>query len=142
MVEMSREEVEELLRDAVIGRIAFARDGEPYCIPMPFLYHGGALYFRLPDEGRKGEMMCANPRVCFEVDSFTPDLSEYSSVIAEGELVEVTDLGEKSEARRLSDGKYSRLRAGSRRGNGRPPQPLEALPVRKLVIHTSAGRTK
>ncbi len=142
MIEMTRQEIIELLEGALIGRIAFARDGEPYCIPMPFLYHRGALYFRLPPEGRKEQMLRANPRVCFEADRHAPDLSDYASVIAEGVMTPVTDLAEKAEVRRLTTEKYQRLRGGNRPGHGRAPQPLEAVPLRKIVVHTLAGRKK
>lgn len=142
MIEMTLPEIERFLDRALIGRICFARDGEPYCIPMPFLYHNGAFYFRLPPDGRKGEMMRANPRVCFEADEYAPDLSDYASVIAEGELIEVTDLDEKAEVRRLTTEKYTRLRGGRRPGHGRPPQPLEALALRKIVVHVLSGRKK
>ncbi len=142
MIEMEREEVEAMLQRAPIGRIAFARSGEPYCIPMPFLYWQGALYFRLPLDGRKGEMLAANPQVCFETDEFAADLSAYASVIAEGALVAVTDLGEKAEVRRRTGEKYTSLRGGNRPGHGRPPQPLETLPLRKMEIRALSGRRK
>lgn len=142
MVPMTPEETQALLDEELIGRICFARDGEPYCIPMPFLYHEGALYFRLPAQGRKGEMMLANPRACFEVDRYAPDLSDYCSVIAEGEMVEVTDLAEKAEVRRLTGEKYLRLRAGHRPGHGKPAVPLADLALRKLVPHTLSGMKK
>ena len=96
---------------------------------------------RLPPEGRKGEMMRANPRVCFEADEYAPDLLSYASVIAEGDLVEVTDLAEKADVREATAEKYLRLR-GTRPGHGRPPQPLEQVPLRKVVVRAIAGRKK
>ncbi len=142
MIEMTREEIDALLSQVLIGRLALARAGEPYCIPMPFLYHEGALYFRLPLEGRKGEMLRANPRVCFEADVFSDDLSDYASVLAEGELLEVVDLQEKASVRETTSAKYQGLRRGNRPGHGRPLQPLELLPLRKLRIDVVSGRKK
>jgi nitroimidazol reductase NimA-like FMN-containing flavoprotein (pyridoxamine 5'-phosphate oxidase superfamily) len=116
-------------------------DGRPYTIPLPFCWAGGALYVRLPLTGRKGRVLRENDRVCFEADDFTDCLDDYTSVIVEGRLVEVSDLEEKRRVKQANDEKYRRLRGGHRPGHGRA-KPLVELPLRKVVVEQVGGRRK
>jgi nitroimidazol reductase NimA-like FMN-containing flavoprotein (pyridoxamine 5'-phosphate oxidase superfamily) len=142
MQDMTPYEIEQFLDDTRIGRLCMAgADGRPYTIPMPFCWLAGALYVRLPLTGRKGRVLRENDRVCFEADDFTDALDDYTSVIVEGRLVEVTDLDEKRRAKLANDAKYRRLRGGHRPGHGRT-KPLEELPLRKVVVEHVGGRTK
>lgn len=142
MIDMTSEEIGQMLADAMIGRLCMAdTDGTPYSIPLPFCWADGALYIRLGLTGRKGEVLARNDRVCFEVDAFTPRLEEYASVLVEGRLVEVTSLAEKARVKALNDAKYDRLRGGFRPGHGRAT-PLAALPMRKVVVTSLTGKKK
>ena len=142
MQEMTPYEIDRFLENTRIGRLCMAgSDGRPYAIPMPFSWFGGALYVRLPLTGRKGQVLRENDRVCFEADDFTDNLDDYTSVIVEGRLVEVTDLAEKRLVKRVNEAKYRRLRLGHRPGHGRA-KPPEALPLRKLVVEQVRGRRK
>jgi nitroimidazol reductase NimA-like FMN-containing flavoprotein (pyridoxamine 5'-phosphate oxidase superfamily) len=142
MVEMESVEIDELLGDCLIGRLCMAdRSGRPYAIPLPFCWHGGSLYLRLPLAGRKGEILSRNDRVCFEIDRFSETLDEYCSVLVEGTLVEVADLQEKARVKAANDAKYNRLRRGYRPGHGRAT-PLGNLPMRKIVVDSLSGRKK
>jgi nitroimidazol reductase NimA-like FMN-containing flavoprotein (pyridoxamine 5'-phosphate oxidase superfamily) len=142
MQDMTGEEIRDLLADARIGRLCMAaRDGRPYIIPLPFCWHAGALYVRLPLTGRKGQVLCENDRVCFEADRFSESLDDYASVLVEGRLVEVTDLDERRRVKEANDEKYNRLRGGHRPGHGRS-RPLEQLPLRKVVVEQLGGRRK
>src|SRR5262245_29036002 len=103
MVDMSIVEVDRLLTEALIGRLAMAdRDGRPYVIPLPFCWYGGALYVRLARSGRKGAVLEQNDRVCFEVDRFDAQLSDYASVLVEGTLFDVTNREEKSTVKTIT----------------------------------------
>lgn len=143
MLEMTFAEIDELLDRSLIGRLCMAdrRDGRPYAIPLPFCWTGDALYLRVALTGRKGEVLADNDLVCFEVDDFADDLSDYASVLIEGRLVEVTDLAEKARVKQLNDAKYNRLRRGRRPGHGRAT-PLAELPLRKLLVDRVSGRRK
>lgn len=142
MVEMTQSEVLDFLDHARIGRLCMAdRHGQPYAIPFPFLWADGSVYLRVALTGRKGEFLQQNPRVCFEVDEFTDTLDDYSSVIVEGELVEVHDVAEKARIREQSTAKYQRLRHGNRPGHGRS-RLIEDLPLRRIVVERIAGRKK
>jgi nitroimidazol reductase NimA-like FMN-containing flavoprotein (pyridoxamine 5'-phosphate oxidase superfamily) len=139
---MSQEEIGQLLQRSRIGRLCMADGaGRPYAIPLPFCYLDAALYLRLPPSGRKAHILAQNPKVCFEVDEFTPTLDDYCSVLLEGELVTVTDLAEKARVRQANTAKYQLLRSGNRRGHGRTT-PLEELPLQKIRVESLTGRKK
>jgi nitroimidazol reductase NimA-like FMN-containing flavoprotein (pyridoxamine 5'-phosphate oxidase superfamily) len=142
MVDMSREEIVELLSDARIGRLSMAdAEGQPYTIPLPFCWLDDTVYLRLPLTGRKGEILTVNNRVCFEADWCTESFEQYASVLVEGRLVAVDDPAEKLRVKQCNDQKYQRLRHGVRRGHGRTT-PLEGLPIRKISAGRMTGRKK
>lgn len=101
--QMQGKAVENLLHSGEYGVLACEKDGIPYAVPVNYIYQNGAIYFHCATEGRKIDYFSTNKRVCFTVvgeskvipDSFT---SVYSSVIAEGEISNVTDEKEKRDA--------------------------------------------
>jgi nitroimidazol reductase NimA-like FMN-containing flavoprotein (pyridoxamine 5'-phosphate oxidase superfamily) len=98
------EEIERLLRESIVGRIACCDhgvhgDGRPYLVPLAYGYDGESIYAH-SGPGRKLDLMRAEPRVTFEVDSATtPD--RWRSVIAEGTFEEIADAGERRRALRV-----------------------------------------
>lgn len=80
----------------------------PYCLPLSLVRVGDALYFHCAHQGRKVELMRANPKVCVTfIGGDRPaylDKGEYTtffqSVIVTGTVREVTDDGEKTQALR------------------------------------------
>ena len=142
MQKMTPREIEDLLARERIGRLCMAcADGRPYAIPLPFCWADGALYLRVALTGRKGEILSGNDQVCFEVDTYTPTLDDYASVLVEGRLVPVDDLEEKALVKRLNDAKYNRLRNGYRPGHGRST-PLADIQLRKILVRQLTGRKK
>ena len=140
MIPMTEKEIGELLDNALIGRLAMsAQDATPYVIPLPFCRLDGCIYLRVPLSGRKGDILRTNDRVCFEVDWFTDQLDDYASVLVEGRLTAVDDLGEKVRVRAANDEKYNRLRHAWRPGHGRRT-PLEQIPTRKIIPICISGR--
>lgn len=140
MIDLTPDQINELLDNTLIGRLCMAdREGRPYLLPFPFCRAEGSIYLRVAMTGRKGEILAQNPRVCFEIDTFSDNLDQYASVLAEGKLESVTDLEEKSRIRALNAAKYQRLRKGHRPGHGRQT-PLEALPLCKIIIEQLSGR--
>lgn len=63
-----RAEVEEVLRAAHVGRLGTCVEGEPYIVPLSFVYDDGRIWFHGALEGKKMEQIAENPQVCFEVD--------------------------------------------------------------------------
>ena len=98
---LSPEGIEELLRSAIVGRIACCGhgavgDGRPYLVPLAYGYDGDAVYAH-SGPGRKLDLMRAEPRVTFEVDEArAPD--RWRSVIAEGTFEEIDDPAQRDAA--------------------------------------------
>jgi len=86
--EMTQQEIRELLERATIGRLACAKDGQPYVIPLTFAYHAVFLY-SFTTAGRKVDYMRANPRVCVEFDEISAT-NNWQSVIVTGLFEELT----------------------------------------------------
>lgn len=93
------EQIEELLRESVIARLACAAPefgARPYLVPLPCFYDGRGLV-ALSGPGTKIAVMRRNPLVTIEVDrGDAPD--RWESVVAEGEYREITDPAEQAEA--------------------------------------------
>jgi nitroimidazol reductase NimA-like FMN-containing flavoprotein (pyridoxamine 5'-phosphate oxidase superfamily) len=142
VIEMTEQEVQLLLANAAIGRLAMTgKDGKPYVIPMPFCWLARKIYLRLPMKGRKATILKENNQVCFEADCFTDDLSHYASVIVEGRLEPVEDSIEKGSVNAANHAKYNRLRKGNRPGHGRAMK-IEDLPLQKIYVTQMSGRKK
>ena len=75
MIELDRGQIDELLREQFVARIGCQADGEVYVVPIIYAYDGDAFYVASV-EGRKVELMRAEPRVCFEVDRYEELLGE------------------------------------------------------------------
>jgi nitroimidazol reductase NimA-like FMN-containing flavoprotein (pyridoxamine 5'-phosphate oxidase superfamily) len=65
----SRQEIDAIIRTALVCRIAMAAAGEPYVVPVSFGYDGEAIFIHTAKSGRKIEFIEANGRVCFEVEA-------------------------------------------------------------------------
>jgi hypothetical protein len=86
--QLSPQEIEELLRSEMTGRIGCHAEGRTYVVPITYAYEGGHLYCHSP-EGLKLRMMRKNPLVCFEVDRIK-DMGNWRSVIATGRFEELS----------------------------------------------------
>src|ERR1039458_10298930 len=92
--EMSRQECEDLLARTGFGRLACARDNQPYIAPMYFAAEPGLLY-GFATMGQKIKWMRLNPLVCVEADEVRSH-TEWSSVIVLGRYEELPDIPENS----------------------------------------------
>jgi len=93
---MEKREIEELIREQMICRIAFKGDEYPYMAPFQYVFINGSLYFHFTDYGRKMRLLEGDKRVCVEIEMYQPDLSEYSFVVLRGKLKVVTDSQERA----------------------------------------------
>lgn len=81
------EEARALLCAAKVGRLGCVDNGEPYVVPINYVFEDGSVYSHsLP--GRKIEALRANPRSCLQVDEIEDDF-EWRSVIAYGNFEEI-----------------------------------------------------
>ena len=93
---LNETEIENLLKQQVIGRVACYADGDLYIVPVNYVYDGHFIYSHSA-MGKKIEMMRKNPQVCFEIDEIK-DMFRWKSVIAWGRFEEITGLQEKEQA--------------------------------------------
>ena len=84
---LTSEQIEQVLRTEVIGRIGCHLEGRTYVVPITYAYLDGAVYAHSA-EGLKLQMMRMNPAVCFEVDHMD-DMANWRSVIATGRFEEL-----------------------------------------------------
>jgi nitroimidazol reductase NimA-like FMN-containing flavoprotein (pyridoxamine 5'-phosphate oxidase superfamily) len=95
---MSKAEIDQLLNEQFLCRIAFGGKLAPYIAPFQYVFLDGALYFHFTDYGRKMGLLEEGNPVCVEIERYTPDLGEYSFVVVVGKLHIVTDPQEKAKA--------------------------------------------
>ena len=65
----SREDIERVIRDSPVCRVAMCDGDRPYVVPLCFGLHGNSLYFHSAPAGKKLDLIKANPNVCFEFDT-------------------------------------------------------------------------
>src|SRR5579862_6092300 len=93
--DMSKEMNVKLLKGVHFGRIACARDSQPYITPFSFVHHGGYLY-SFANVGKRIEWMRANPLVCVEVEDIVTR-REWRTVVIFGKYQELPDTAQVSE---------------------------------------------
>jgi uncharacterized protein len=98
--ELTRQANLDLLARTHLGRLACAREGQPYVVPIYFAYQDNCLY-SFSTVGQKIEWMRANPLVCVEVDEVA-DSQQWVSVIVLGRFEELPDAAEWQNPRALA----------------------------------------
>lgn len=90
---LREEEARRILREQHCGRLGCCLDGEPYVVPINYVFDDECVYVHsLP--GRKIEFLRANPRACLQVDE-AKDAYNWHSVIAYGHYEELSDEAER-----------------------------------------------
>jgi nitroimidazol reductase NimA-like FMN-containing flavoprotein (pyridoxamine 5'-phosphate oxidase superfamily) len=96
-------DLEQIIHESDVCRIAFANGNVPYIVTMNFGYEGGrrpCFYFHCAGEGRKLEMIRKNDYVCFALDTGHELYSgengcdwgmKFRSVVGYGNMSVVTD---------------------------------------------------
>lgn len=116
--DLNEGEIDAFLRRQRVGRIGCHADGRTYVVPVIYVWDAECVYVQ-SIEGRKIQMMRANPQVCFEVDQNEPDGS-WRSVILEGVYEELE--GSRTEAAlALLVKRLSGRPRGRTAGTGRTP---------------------
>jgi uncharacterized protein len=85
--QLDAEQIDQLLRSELVGRIGCCAAGQTYVVPMFYAYDGTYVYGH-SNEGMMIGMLRANPEVCFEVDH-VESLLNWQSVIAWGRFEEL-----------------------------------------------------
>ena len=105
---LTAEQIEDFLKENVIGRIGCNDGSMNYVVPINYVYDGKYIIGHSV-AGMKIDMMRKNPKVCFEVDvmkSFT----NWKSVIAWGEYQELKEERERYAAMKLFVDRMMRLK--------------------------------
>jgi nitroimidazol reductase NimA-like FMN-containing flavoprotein (pyridoxamine 5'-phosphate oxidase superfamily) len=97
MPKMDKDEIEGLIREQRICRIAFRGEEYPYMAPFQYVFINGSLYFHFTNYGRKMKLLDKDRKVCVEIEKYQPDMSEYGFVTLRGTLKVVTDPRERAE---------------------------------------------
>lgn len=90
--ELQPRECHEFLARLGFGRLACARENQPYIIPVYFACEANRIY-GFATLGQKVDWMRANPRVALEADEVKSHI-EWTSVVVQGRYEEFPDLPE------------------------------------------------
>jgi hypothetical protein len=134
----------EIIEKSLVCRLGLCQDNVPYVVPLNFGYRDGCLYFHSARQGRKMDMIRANPRVCFEIDTDTEPIPsnqpcdwgmKFASVIGFGTAAVLEDPEEKRRG----------LDAILERYSSRPVQPypesaLEHTAVIRVQVEEMTGK--
>ncbi len=136
-------EIEEIIRKAIICRIAVSDGDSPYVFPVCFGYKDRVLYFHSAQEGKKIDILRKNNKVCLEVDIDTELMSEekgcdwgmrYKSVIGFGKADFIESPEEKKKAFRIILGHYAN------RSFGFSEESLKNVVVVKILVESLTGK--
>ncbi|OQY92932.1 MAG: pyridoxamine 5'-phosphate oxidase [Sphingobacteriales bacterium UTBCD1] len=94
--ELNNQEIENVLKSQIIGRLACYADGVVYVVPISYAYDGEYIYARAL-EGMKIEMMRKNPKVCFQTDKME-NLANWESIVVWGDFEELKSDSERDHA--------------------------------------------
>lgn len=93
---MDKREIEKLIQEQTLCRIAFKGEEYPYMAPFQYIWMNGSIYFHFTDYGRKMKLLEKDKRVCVEIEQYKSDLSKYSFVVLRGTLKVVTNPQERT----------------------------------------------
>lgn len=93
---MHMTEIDEILENNYIGRIACCKDDKPYLVPITYCYDKtDNSIIGYTGIGKKLHILRKNPKVCFEVDEIS-GLSTWKTVIASGDFIEMQGVDAKN----------------------------------------------
>jgi nitroimidazol reductase NimA-like FMN-containing flavoprotein (pyridoxamine 5'-phosphate oxidase superfamily) len=137
-----RPAIDDVLHRADVLHLAMAGDDGPYVVPVNFGYDGERIWVHCAEEGRKLDLIAADPRVCFEacVDvRIVPGRlcewgTRYRSVVGFGTATLVSDPGERSRGLGILIEHYS--------GNPEtvPPEMAAGVAVLRIDIASMTGK--
>lgn len=87
---MSKQEIEQTIQNQFLCRIAFIAKNHPYVAPFQYAYINGQLFFHFTDYGDKMSFVEEGNPVCVEIETYTPNFSQYAFITLTGTLEPVT----------------------------------------------------
>ena len=98
MPKMNKKEIQNLISEQFLCRIAFRGGAQPYIAPFQYVVVDDTLYFHFTDYGKKMSFFKQGTPVCVEIERYTPNLSEYEFVVLFGNLKLVENREERKKA--------------------------------------------
>lgn len=102
-----RKEIDDIINASPVCRMAMAHGNEPYLVPLSFGYDGNAVYIHTAIQGKKIDIIEANPRVCIEFEHKVQVIKDdnqackwsfsFQSVIGFGTIKELRDTDQKKQ---------------------------------------------
>ena len=93
---MKKEEIEKLVREQIICRVAYQEDNGPTMSLFQYTELDGSLFFHFTEYGEKLKMLEKGGPVAVEIDDFAEDLGEFRFALLKGRLKVVTDSEKKA----------------------------------------------
>jgi nitroimidazol reductase NimA-like FMN-containing flavoprotein (pyridoxamine 5'-phosphate oxidase superfamily) len=133
---MKKSEIEKLIKEQFLCRIAFKGEEYPYIAPFQYVFTNGKLYFHFTAYGRKMKLIDKHEKVCVEIEQYNPDLSRYMFITLKGNLRIVTDPVEKVKAiQKMRDFGKKRLSRNFLAAHGlRTDENWESLTEEKSIV--------
>ncbi len=97
--ELKAEEIEDVLKQQLVGHLGCCNNNVPYIVPICYAYDGDGIYARTY-EGTKLKMMRENHTVCFQVTQMH-NMINWRSVICRGEFEELSDLDKRQKGLKM-----------------------------------------
>lgn len=105
---VEQEQIEEIIAQARVCRLALHDLPAPYIVPMSFGYQDRTLYFHAAKDGHKVDLIRQNPQAGFDISIDHGDVDggdqgckwsvRFQSVLGYGQISYVEDMTEKREA--------------------------------------------
>jgi len=138
-----KSDIESVIRNAIVCRIALSDNNLPYIVPVCFGYQENTIYIHGALEGRKIEILRKNNHVCFEFDIDTEIIEgksacdwgvKYRSVIGFGKAFFLEDPEDKRKALGIIMNQYSNQSFHF------PDKSLSKTAVIKIEIESMTGK--
>ena len=105
---IGRTEIDQIIKNTNVCRIAFADNNTPYIVPVSFGYDGKDIFIHTAKVGRKIDFINKNNLICFEFEDDVKTIddknipckwtSAYKSVIGYGKIIELKDFADQEKA--------------------------------------------
>jgi uncharacterized protein len=83
---MQDHEIEELINEQFLCRVAFKGTAYPYIAPFQYAVVNGTIYLHFTEYGKKMNFLEQGTPVAVEIERYTSNLSEYAFVVLTGKL--------------------------------------------------------
>jgi nitroimidazol reductase NimA-like FMN-containing flavoprotein (pyridoxamine 5'-phosphate oxidase superfamily) len=143
---LNKEQIEEVLKENVLGRIGCNDGNKTYVVPVNYVYDGRFIICHSL-LGMKIRMMRKNPDICFEVDAMK-SFTNWKSVIVRGQYQELKNETDRYQAMKLFVDRMMRLKISetaippeisAQRVHPRSPGNIKPV-IYRIVITEKTGR--